>query len=183
MKEKNTMNNMIAKIDYKINEGPDNNSKAAVMKWAKEEHNKLYADIVKNPTIKGDKRKEKLGLLWAIYNGYKSNYRVKTELDLDKGPIDVELQRIENGQLKTHRLDMKYIHPNVKQKVSFKCRSKPRKGETVEEMNEKHKIYERKIAIVFRGKCIVREGWHRQTNKKELKVFDHDVSQETGYIK
>ena len=47
---------------------------------------------------------------------------------------------------------------------------------------KRNKIYERKIAIIYKGKCIIREGWFVNTNKKELKVFDHDTSQKTEYI-
>ena len=193
MKEKNTMkdNNMNIMEQIILREVPDSNSKSKIMNYAKNEYNKLYAELLKVPARTGDKRTERLGLMYVIYNAYKSGYRVKNELDLDKGPIDLELQRIENDQLKIHRIDVKSIHPNAKVKrlggtePNFKARSTPRKeiNETVEEMNKKHFIYQRKIAIIYKGKCVIREGWHRQTNKKELKVFDHDTSQKIGFIK
>ena len=44
--------------------------------------------------------------MYVIYNAYKSGLIELKKLDLDKG-IDLELQRIENDQLKIHRIDVK----------------------------------------------------------------------------
>ena len=185
MKEKNTMkdNNMNIMEQVILREGPDSNSKRNIMNYAKNEYNKLYAELLKVPARTGDKRTERMGLMYVIYNAYKSGYRVKNELDLDKGPIDLELQRIENDQLKIHRIDVKSIHPNAK--VTRKGGTEPSFKVTGAEPKflKRNKIYERKIAIIYKGKCIIREGWHVNTNNKELKVFDHDTSEKTEYIK
>ena len=193
MKENNTMidNNMnIMKAMTILREGPEEKVRINIMNWAKDEYNKLYAEMKKGPAkivdergkLVNDPRTEKLGILWVIYNAYKSGYRVKTELDKDNGPIDLELQRIENDKLEIHRIDVKSIHPNAK--VTRKGGTEPSFKVTGAEPKflKRNKIYERKIAIIYKGKCIIREGWFVNTNKKELKVFDHDTSQKTEYI-
>ena len=201
MKEKNTMkdNNMNIMEQVILREGPEEKVRVNLANKYKDEYNELYAEMKKGPAkilvkkvdkkgkekevLVNDPRTEKLGILWVKHNGYKSGYRVKEELDGDNGPIDLILERIENDKLVTHRIDVKSIHPNAK--VTRKGGTEPSFKVTGAEPKflKRNKIYERKIAIIYKGKCVIREGWHRQTNKKELKVFDHDTSQKIGFIK
>ncbi len=201
MKEKNTMkdNNMNIMEQVILREGPEEKVRVNLANKYKDEYNELYAEMKKGPAkilvkkvdkkgkekevLVNDPRTEKLGILWVKHNGYKSGYRVKEELDGDNGPIDLILERIENDKLVTHRIDVKSIHPNAK--VTRKGGTEPSFKVTGAEPKflKRNKIYERKIAIIYKGKCIIREGWHVNTNNKELKVFDHDTSEKTEYIK
>tara|TARA_Y100001973_G_C5152840_1_gene309054 strand:+ start:552 stop:1109 length:558 start_codon:yes stop_codon:yes gene_type:complete len=174
-REKNTMTNVIAKLDYNLNDGPEEKKRLHLMNVNKKLYNELYEKMINNTPIKGDRDPEKYAIAAIKYHAYKSGYRVKEELDGDNGPSDLILERIKDGVLQTHRIDSKGIHPNAKQKPAFKVTG------ANEKFLERNKIYQRKIAIVYRGQIKIREGWHVNTPKEELKVFDHDTSKQ-GYI-